>query len=223
MNHAYNVPQNEYDPEKILEEQQRFSSEMQRAPLSSTPANKPRDSNFSVDQDIGEESDDGVDRDNYAYESEDEDELGNADVRSCRQHADEAEEISGVSLLDATVLEMADENEISTSTTTITNPESDLPPPPQFGDSQAPNVADPVTELEPPSKLGDDGEPQDTPDGPSRPLPIIRLDKGAKSSRKRKRNQMEKHPMIEPPCSCKKNCPGKFTEDVRRGIHTKYW
>ena len=57
----------------------------------------------------------------------------------------------------------------------------------------------------------------------TRPQPVqLRLEKGSKSSRKRKQNQILKHPMLEP-CKCKKNCADKFTETVRKDIHSKYW
>ena len=57
----------------------------------------------------------------------------------------------------------------------------------------------------------------------TRPQPVqLRLDKGSKSSRKRKQNQILKHPMLEP-CKCKKNCADKFTETLRKDLHGKYW
>ena len=75
-----------------------------------------------------------------------------------------------------------------------------------------------------------------------RPLPVLRLDKGKKSSRKRKKDQGLKHPIlnvcpitgklrpaVELPDSsgcgetCKKTCRSKFSVSVRENIHKKYW
>ena len=47
-------------------------------------------------------------------------------------------------------------------------------------------------------------------------------EKGSKSSKKRKRDQSAKHPMLSP-CSCKQRCGETFSHPVRTNIHSKYW
>ena len=48
------------------------------------------------------------------------------------------------------------------------------------------------------------------------------MDKGKKSSRKRKMLLIAKHTILDPSCKCTNDCK-KFDDEVKREIHTKYW
>ena len=164
----------EYQPDNILKEQQRFDERnadftIWRGPQTSTPIKRAQ---YEDDRASDGENPENrpVSEDNRASDGE--------------IARNETIGVSGVSLLDPTNVDAPDnqiEQELQLNTEENTN-----------HDVQA------------------------------RPQPELRLDKGAKSSRKRKRNQVNKHPILEP-CTCKQNCTTKFCESVRKEIHSKYW